>query len=668
MIVPLGRMPLTPNGKVDKNALPFPDTVLNATSEDRSKTPHILTILERKLIDIWSFVLFPPPEKSPENAKPKRLIGVEENFFDVGGHSILATRLIFQIRRQLKLEGDTLPLNILFRCPTVKSMANEIERVVSFGVVDTKIPSSEKSADEKPSAIQMDDGALDLSPELVLPKEFKVPANAPFAFDMPECAGAEEGTFEPRALFLTGVTGFLGAFLLYYLLKAFPGAHVYCLIRAKSEEDAWKRLQANMVGHLLWAEEETQAGPTQDQKMRTHVVCGDLAQPWLGISSVDIEGKPSGPNAKWQDAPEAFHRLAETVDAVVHNGALVHWVYPYETLKPANVNGTLDALKMCMMGDHMKPFYFVSSTSVLDSKSYTDRSTAVSESDDLEGSRKELQSGYGQSKWVAEKLLMMARRGGVDAIVGSSKIPVHLPIAIIRPGYIVGDSRTGVSNTDDFLWRLFKGCIQLGQIPTMSNVVNLCPVDFVAQSIGQIVRRGRAGVQRGVYQIWNPSRVRFLDLFRELQHFGYDTIENGSKGLVFKPYLQWRDALMHLTLEGKDNALYPLLHFVLDDLPASTKSPSLSWRNLKWVLEGSNISCPPIVTKEEDSLVSESEESEREDGPRSRRRSLANSPKSGALMHRYIQYLCSVGFLPWPAGMEGTVTQSKLQGRSGRTA
>ena len=73
------------------------------------------------------------------------------------------------------------------------------------------------------------------------------------------------------------------------------------------------------------------------------------------------------------------------------------------------------------------------------------------ESDDLEGARHTLKTGYGQSKWVAEKLLFECGRRGLRG-------------AIIRPGYVVGDSKSAVTNTDDFIWRLVKGCVQLGLV------------------------------------------------------------------------------------------------------------------------------------------------------------------------------------------------------------
>jgi thioester reductase-like protein len=75
--------------------------------------------------------------------------------------------------------------------------------------------------------------------------------------------------------------------------------------------------------------------------------------------------------------------------------------------------------------------------------------------------------GYGQSKWVSERLLFLARARG-------------LPITITRPGYILGCSVTGVCESDDFLWRLMKGCMELKKSPRMRNKLNCCAVDYVS--------------------------------------------------------------------------------------------------------------------------------------------------------------------------------------------
>lgn len=100
--------------------------------------------------------------------------------------------------------------------------------------------------------------------------------------------------------------------------------------------------------------------------------------------------------------------------------------------------GTLIAIDLASTGKQ-KSLVFVSSTSALDTPHYVQLSdslhnsstglTGVPESDDLEGARSTLKSGYGQSKWVSEKLLFEAGRRGLRG---------H----IVRPGYVVGDSKS----------------------------------------------------------------------------------------------------------------------------------------------------------------------------------------------------------------------------------
>lgn len=98
--------------------------------------------------------------------------------------------------------------------------------------------------------------------------------------------------------------------------------------------------------------------------------------------------------------------------------------------------GTLTALELAATSKP-KLFVFVSSTSAIDTEYYVQLSDSLSreqnslggvpEDDDLEGARLNLKTGYGQSKWVSEKLLFEAGRRGLNG---------H----ILRPGYVVGDS------------------------------------------------------------------------------------------------------------------------------------------------------------------------------------------------------------------------------------
>jgi amino acid adenylation domain-containing protein len=96
-------LPLTPNGKVDRRALPAPQAVAQEVAYVGPRDE-----LERLLAGIWEEVL------------GRERVGIEDDFFTIGGHSLLAVRLLARVRREL---GRDLPLITLFRNPTVRSLA-----------------------------------------------------------------------------------------------------------------------------------------------------------------------------------------------------------------------------------------------------------------------------------------------------------------------------------------------------------------------------------------------------------------------------------------------------------------------------------------------------------------------------------------------------------------
>lgn len=107
----LDTMPLTPNGKVDRKALPQPDF-----ADIGGTLPHVppRTDTETALVTIWSEVLKVPPDR----------IGIHHDFFTLGGHSLLATQAASRIRHAFQVE---LPLQTYFSEPTIAALAEHIE-------------------------------------------------------------------------------------------------------------------------------------------------------------------------------------------------------------------------------------------------------------------------------------------------------------------------------------------------------------------------------------------------------------------------------------------------------------------------------------------------------------------------------------------------------------
>lgn len=362
-------------------------------------------------------------------------------------------------------------------------------------------------------------------------------------------------TATARSVFLTGATGFLGVFLLAELLQK-TEATVYCLVRGADPETALNRVQSKLVTNALW---------NDSYRERIVPVVGNLAQPLLGLSS------------------QTFDQLAEEIDAIYHNGAVVNFLQSYRALKAANVTGTQEIIRLALQ-HKCKPLHYVSTVFVFEPRQHANGRVCY-ETDDL-GDGNRLLLGYFQSKWVAEKIIDQARARG-------------LPAFIYRPGVLIGDSETGIwDNPDDFLCRAIKGCIQLGAWPVLENSVSLAPVNYVGKAIVHLAQRSTG--QGNVFHLVNPHPLAFSQLFEWIESFGYP--------LERMPLKEWQTRLKTGVTRPQDNALALLLPILakghataepqtLPDLFEQGHLPQFDARNTLAGLAGSSIHCPPLTSE-----------------------------------------------------------------------
>jgi thioester reductase-like protein len=399
----------------------------------------------------------------------------QEGLFDLGMDSLMAVELVGSIRSQLQAE---LPIAEFMQASNIATLAVLLLKQFAPNAATEDVTVS----------------VLNLNDEAVLDESI---------YPITETAEQTEIT----SILLTGASGFLGAFLLSELLEQ-TEAHIYCLVRAADTVAGIGKIQNNLNSYNLWKEQHSS---------RIIPVVGDLSQPRLGLS------------------PEQFEKLAQQIDVIYHNAAILNFVYPYSALKPTNVLGTQEVLRLACQSK-VKTLHYVSTDAVFDSSAYYGRE--VKESEPIihtEG----IDLGYTQTKWVSEKLVAIARDRG-------------LPVAIYRPPLIAGDSKSGIWNTDDFTCRFIKGCIQMGSIPDMNCGITLVPVDYVSRAIVYLSQQkeslGKAfHLNNPNYSIWSEVTSWINDLGYPIRQLSYE---------------EWEEKLIK-TVGNKENALSGLLPFFL---------------------------------------------------------------------------------------------------------
>ena len=406
--------------------------IAKAFESDLKALYHSIQQTLEALKDIASAVLEPPDRASSHEA---------QTFFRAGGDSLTAVQFQASVRSTFKQQ---LPLDVL---------------TLSWLDLAEALTSSQSMEDVTHRHRQWQ-----------IEQDIRLPV-----FESAECALSPQhagGADSPSArlhqandIFLTGVTGFVGAHLLQALLCAqqFEGCSFVCLVRGvKDVVELTTLLQErwNVVFSELMAQ-------------RLEVVTGDVASPQFGL------------------ATPLYSQLTERVGVVFHAAATVNWLLPYSACREANVLGTVHVLQFAT-ARRLKTLHYLSTLAVAGR-----REGEVLNWQDVVSNG----SGYSISKYIAENYVRFAASQG-------------LACSVYRLGMVSGSSETFVCNKNDFFSRYLLDCVHLGVCLSSKQVMDLTPVDCVANYIVTLSTAAFEGLR--VLHLHNPLALSFAVMAQHL--------------------------------------------------------------------------------------------------------------------------------------------------------
>jgi amino acid adenylation domain-containing protein/thioester reductase-like protein len=412
----LPRMPLGDNGKIDRERLRA--TLDRRLADDAARLAEQgpATTLPEQVLRVFRSVLGDPGLASGTH------------FVDAGGDSIQALTVTRALRAECAVRLDVMDL---FDHPTADEMALLIER-------------------------RRSDGAIRQPEDLVMEGDARLPAGATIR--------AADPAAEPRAVLLTGATGFVGSRLVHALLTG-TDLRVLCLVRAPDDAGATERVVAALAERGLWEARFA-------DRLTGHA--GDLGRPGLGLAAI-----------VWQ-------HLARTCDLVVHGAAMVNFLFDYRAHRAVNVEGTAELLRLAMAHRPVPVHHVSTLAALLGTATRADRLP-----EHFEPSHAAMpHGGYNRSKWIAERYLAEARRRGAL-------------VTVLRLGEVMPSADNGAPNPLALTHLLSSAFERLGVRPAAPIRSDYTPVDYVAaRTVAAVLDHDVWG---RTLHVFHPQSVSFGD-------------------------------------------------------------------------------------------------------------------------------------------------------------
>ncbi len=430
--VQLEKIPVTPNGKVDIRALEQYDKFIDIGTVYEAPRNFI----EAKMASVWEEIL------------GIERIGVKDNFFDLGGDSIKAIRIVSKLIVDFEIK-----INDIFECKTISQLSKKVffkknnlkMKIDSFKEVAVTLESSNNSSifDKK------------LNSSIMTYRELNK------AYDQIHVIKKRKY----KNIFLTGATGYLGMHILHELLNS-DDVTIHLLIRGKNKEEAEKKLMKNFELYFGSNIYEVYSD-------KISIINGDITKYNFGLEK------------------EIYEVLAETVDCIINSAANVKHYGHYEDFYDVNVKAVEGLIEFAKFGQK-KDLNHISTISVGSEKADKGDMLFSEYNDELEN---HIDNYYIKTKIEGERAVLKAREDGINT-------------NIFRVGNIVFNSRTGVfqKNIDEnAFYSQLKSYINLEAMPKINSSYDFSFVDYVSRAI--ILLYDRADLKNEIYHIFNPNSV-----------------------------------------------------------------------------------------------------------------------------------------------------------------
>lgn len=467
------QMPLNHAGKIDKKLLEIPENQTKNNYLPKWKEDN----LAQGVMHIWKDLL------SLEN------VNEEDDFFELGGHSLMLAQLHMLLPEHVR---NLITLPELYIYTTISAFVKEVKN----RMVKTEI--SQKNKAEM------------MISELIKDAELHIEFNIDQSPD-------PDVLKNPKNIFLTGTTGFVGSHLLEELLLQ-TSANIYCLVRASSSEDGLKRIKATFEKFKLsWS---------SDYDSRVIAMTGDLSLPHFGMDS------------------ENYSLITNHIEIIYHSGSSVSYVQPYSLIKKSNIDGLHNIIDLAVTGK-IKFLMLLSSMGVFSWGRPFTKKTWMYEDDSIDQNMAAVSRdlGYIKSKWVMESISEKARQKG-------------LPITNFRLGFAVCHSTSGATVMNQWWGSLIRSCIELNSFPLVMGLKDeLTTVDYMCKAITHISRKKDAVGLNFHLSPLPENDVSLTDFCAKINEY-YDI---KLKGMEYHQWLnQWK----------YDNKLplYPLLSLFTEDI------------------------------------------------------------------------------------------------------